>query len=335
MTDSPTDGSAIPEAKRPMVERALRAAFGVVRADEVRRLTGGLSTALVYRLTVSGNPYVLRVIMNEDAGWEPTRHFANMQAAAEAGIAPRVLYASVADRVSLTDFVEPRPWPPNPSPLVGRTLRRLHSLAPFPQLTTGDYFESMDGFVRRFRAANPLPGAETDELLARYDDMVKVVSRGAEDLVASHNDLKADNMVFDGERVWFIDWEAAFRNDRYLDLSVVANFFVRDPLDEDALLGAYFGEEPGEYRRARFFLMSQTLHVFYTAFLMMMVGHHEPAAPDPTFRAFHDLLLSGAVTLTTAQSKAQYARVHMAEALRNMRTQRFRDALASVGRPGP
>jgi hypothetical protein len=52
----------IPEAKRLAVSRALREAFGVTEAEDIRMLTAGLSSALVFRIVVRGCPYLLRVI---------------------------------------------------------------------------------------------------------------------------------------------------------------------------------------------------------------------------------------------------------------------------------
>ena len=37
-------------------------------------------------------------------------------------------------------------------------------------------------------------------------------------MVSSHVDLKPDNMLFDGERVWLVDWQAGFANDRYFPI---------------------------------------------------------------------------------------------------------------------
>jgi thiamine kinase-like enzyme len=54
-----------------------------------------------------------------------------------------------------------------------------------------------------------------------------------------------------------VDWEAAFLNDRYLDLAVVANFGVNSEADEGAFLQTYFGESAGEYRLNLFFLCGE------------------------------------------------------------------------------
>ena len=38
--------------------------------------------------------------------------------------------------------------------------------------------------------------------------------------VSSHNDINPFNVLFDGERLWLIDWEIAFRNDPFADVAV-------------------------------------------------------------------------------------------------------------------
>jgi hypothetical protein len=55
----------IPEAKQPAVARALNEAFGVEEFEDIRRLTAGLTSALVFRIVVRRHPYLLRVIMHK------------------------------------------------------------------------------------------------------------------------------------------------------------------------------------------------------------------------------------------------------------------------------
>jgi len=52
------------------------------------------------------------------------------------------------------------------------------------------------------------------------------------DMVSCHMDPKPENLLFDGQRLWLVDWQAAFVNDRYFDLAVAANFLVAADADE-------------------------------------------------------------------------------------------------------
>jgi hypothetical protein len=208
--------------------------------------------------------------------------------AAEAGIAPPVRYASVADGVLILDFVERKPFPADLALRIAPIIRQIHALPGFPGGV--NYLDTLDGFVRRFQAANLLPGSETEELLRGYATIAGVYPRDGAGLVASHNDLNPRNILFDGARVWIVDWEAAFLNDRYVDLAVVANFFVGDEA-EDAYLSAYFGEPVDDYRRSRFFVMRQAVHVFYvTLLLLSAAASGVPIGADLTagdFKEFH------------------------------------------------
>jgi thiamine kinase-like enzyme len=321
----------IPEAKHLAVARALHAAFGVSEYEDIRLLTGGLSTALVFKIVVRENPYLLKIMRTEVIS-DPTHEFACHQTAAEAGIAPRIQYANVEDRILITDFVEAKPFPDDLVPLIAPALRRLHSLPNFPKVV--NYFGAIDGYIRRFQAANILPESETGELFRRYTNVQKVYPRHDTNLVASHNNLKPQNIRFDGNRLWLVDWESAFLNDPYADLAIVANFFVKDEAQEEGYLRAYFGEPAGEYRRSRFYLMRQAVSMFYATLLLLEASRSglsiDAGKTAPDFRDFHQNLISGKIDMANAEAKLRYGKIHLREALRNMRTPRFEEAVASV-----
>lgn len=323
----------IPDEKQAAVTRALNETFGVNQYEELRPLTGGQSSALAFRMMVGGKPYLLKLMRVEIIS-DPTQEFACMKSAAETGIAPKVWYANVEDRVLITDFVEAKPYPTNMASLLAPILRTLHSLPNFPKPGMGNYIEAMDGFVRRFQAARLLPENATEEIFQHYADLMKVYPHN--EMVASHNDLKPQNMVFDGEHLWLVDWESAFLNDPYVDLAIVANFFIEDEAAEADFLNACLGEPADEYKRARFYLMRQMLHMFYAALFMALVARTGMTIdPDMStaldFRTFHQHLIADEINTLQPDAQVQYAKLHLNEALKNMRTQRFADALALVG----
>jgi aminoglycoside phosphotransferase (APT) family kinase protein len=118
--------------------------------------------------------------------------------------------------------------------------------------------------MQKFQAVNIPRRDEGEERFARYAQVTAVYPHHDPDMVSSHNDLfKPDNTVFDGQRVWLVDWEAAFLNDRSADLAVVANLVVINNAEERVCLQESFGEPPDEYQLARFFLAQQLAHMFY------------------------------------------------------------------------
>ncbi|SPE39330.1 Aminoglycoside phosphotransferase (fragment) [Candidatus Sulfopaludibacter sp. SbA3] len=63
---------------------------------------------------------------------DPTRHYTCMRAAAEAGVAPRVWYTNIEDKISITDFVGPEPLQISDALVrLPVLLRTLHTLPPF------------------------------------------------------------------------------------------------------------------------------------------------------------------------------------------------------------
>jgi len=96
--------------------------------------------------------------------------------------------------------------------------------------------------------------------------------------------------------VWLVDWEAAFLNDRYADVTVAANLVVASDEDEIAYLREYFGAEPDQYQRAR----------------------------------FHLRMWAGEVDLANQEVKKLYGRVHWERFLHNARQTRYKEALRLV-----
>ena len=312
--------------------RGLREAFRVTELEDIRRVTKGLSSDLVFRIVVKGCPYMLRIIMRLNEQTDPARHFTCLQAAAQAGLAPRVWYASIEDGISITDFVEAAPFSIKEALVrIPGTLRQLHAMPPFPKAF--NYVTAHNGFIWRFRAANLLPRNEIEEIFTRYEQVCAIYPRLDTDMVSCHSDLKPENILFDGQRVWLLDWQAAFVNDRYFDLAIVANFVVTNDADERTYLGEYFGQPPDEYQMARFFLMRQVLHMFYATVFLLLGSAGRPVNQSeslPSFRDFHQRIWAGEVNLADNDVRIVYGRVHWAQLVQNMRQARFDEALRIV-----
>ncbi|MEO5923048.1 MAG: phosphotransferase [Bryobacteraceae bacterium] len=325
----------VPEEKRAAVFQGLREAFGTTVIDDTRAITKGLSTDLVFRIVVRGSPFLLKIVtrMNEFA--DPARTFKCMKAAAGAGIAPRVWYANAEDGVSIIDFVDEKPFPATQALIqLPRILSKLHALPAFPK--TFNYVTAHNGFIWRFRGAGLAPRAEIDEVFSRYEQVCAVYPRLDRDLVPCHMDLKPENILFDGQRVWLVDWMAAFMNDRYFDLAVAANFLAASDEDESTYLKQYFGQQPDRYQLARFFLMRQVVHMFYATVFLMLGSAGKPIDRSdtlPSFRDFHQRIWAGEFNLADDELKIVYGNVHWEQLVRNTRQTDFDEALDIVSGP--
>lgn len=324
----------LPKNKLDDVKRALQSTFGATTYDDIKELTTGLSNALVLRIVVQGKPYLLK-IARTDALSDPTLYYYTcMKSAAEAGIAPKVWYAGVADGISITDFVELKPFPLLEAKIkMADVLCKLHSLSPFSK--TIHSLDTTNRFAQKFWEANILPENLTEMLFRSLERITRVYPRNKADLVPSHNDLKPENILYDGNKVWLSDWEAAFTNDKYSDLSIVANFVMIKEDDEAEFLNRYFGRNATEYEFTRFYLMRQIMHMSYFTVFMVIVaatGKHIDlnAIGKNDFRGFHNRMWAGEIDLAYDELKMEYALVHLEQLHRNLQTKRFEGALNIV-----
>lgn len=326
----------IPQQKTAAVTRALREAFAVTECEDIRALSEAGANP-VFRIVVGGSAFLLR--LNLRAG-DVTRQYTCMKAAAEAGLAPKVWYTSAEDRLSITDFVDARPLPVAEALVrIPAALRTLHALPPFPAEsrfnTTCTFLcnpgPALEGFLQKFRQAHLLPDHETEQLLAGHAQVAAVYPQPEADRVSCHNDLfKPDNMLFDGRRLWLVDWEAAFRNDRYADLAVVAHLIAATDADERAYLQEYFGAPPDAYQLARFYVAQQLAHVFYAIVFLFQGTPIDWTQPAPAFTEFQRAFWSGAIKLSDPHTKALYGRVHWERLRQNLRHPRWDEALRTV-----
>jgi aminoglycoside phosphotransferase (APT) family kinase protein len=327
----------IPQEHSAAVTRALNETFGTTVIDDITQMTKGLGSSLVYRIVVQGSPYLLRIMTRIDEWNDPRRQFICMREAAQAGIAPRMLYGGGEDGILISDFITEKSFPAPLARLeLPRTLRKLHALPPFP--AEFSYATMHNLFIWKFRAASPVPLPEIEEMFARYEQLCATYPRLDADMVSSHSDLKPENILFDGRHVWLIDWEAAFVNDRYFDLAVAANFVFTSDTDARSWLEHYFGREPDEYQSARFFLMRQVMHMFYATVFLLIGAAGKPVSRIedlPSFEDFHRRIWEGEISMAGNDMKIVYGLLHWERLVRNMRTPQFDEALRIVADRNP
>ena len=102
-----------------------------------------------------------------------------------------------------------------------------------------------------------------DAHVERLERLRETYDAGASRLVSSHNDPTPNNILFDGERLWLIDWESACCNDPLVDAAIVLNQFARSQELEDVMLKAWFGRAPDEALHARLAPVRALTHLFY------------------------------------------------------------------------
>lgn len=323
----------IPENKQLAVEKALQTAFSTDNFENIEQLTKGLSGALVFKITVDGMPYLLRIITRDGSRDAPEYYFSCLQTAANAGLAPPIHYLDVEAKISITDFIEDQYFSvPEARMKMVDMLRDLHALPKFSNQL--HYVEASEAFLQKFLASGLVPQNDIKDLLHRYARVGKVYPRDDQNsLVSCHNDVKRDNIIFDGVRPWLVDWEAARLNDRYVDLAAIANFVVKNDKDETDFLKRYFEETFNEYKQARFFLMKQIVHMFCFTLCSITAAEGKPIdvhRSTVSFNDFHDSLWNGRINLADNHEKLNYGLVHLKELISNMQSDRYEESLRIV-----
>ncbi|RYX86451.1 hypothetical protein EON83_01920 [bacterium] len=331
----------VPAAKHNAVENALLGAFGSTEIDHIAPLTGGRSSALVYKVTAENKPYVIRLVTEIDALTDPNRHFICLNAAARQGIAPPVRYTNAQDAVSIVDFIEHAPLSTSfttQEQLLGELaslVKATHSLPLFPPLV--GFLDGVESLIERYKTLGVLPPAVLEEHFRYYEAIQLAYPRHDTNLVASHNDLNPTNILHNNGKIWLIDWEAAFANDRYVDLALVNIFFGAGEYGEEILLGNYFGDSLNDYHRARFFLMRQVCFMYVAMLFMHLVSVFRK--PDSildagmktiSFPELQSQLQNGKFMMVSADDHLLFAKVVLNQSLSQMKTPRFNESLDIV-----
>ena len=262
-----------PPAVRAALARGLTAAFGVTEPDSIVALGGGLSGAGVFRIRVGGIAYLLRLDQARDGFRDPARSYACMRIAAAGLLAPRVRYADAEDGVAIMDFIDERPlsleYRGTPEHLVveaAQTVRALHAGPPFPPLV--DYLELMERRLAGLVASGRFMAGALDPHCERLAAIRLARQEDPPSLAPSHNDPNRGNILFDGQRLWLIDWESAYRNDPFVDVAIVLDSLASGPAFEAGLLEAWLGRAPDATDRRRLELARSLARLYMACFLL-------------------------------------------------------------------
>jgi aminoglycoside phosphotransferase (APT) family kinase protein len=191
--------------------------------------------------------------------------------AAAAGIAPRIHYVDEIARVAVMDFVEQRPlqtYPGGPTALasaLGRLLAQVQATPAFPRFV--HYPDIVAKLWAHVRRTGLFAAGVLDAHTERFARICEAYVWDQAGSVSCHNDPVPANILFDGDRLWMIDWESAYRNDPLVDVAIVLDNLARSPELQDALLQAWLGRAPDAALGARLALTRALTRLYYAGVL--------------------------------------------------------------------
>lgn len=200
-------------------------------------MTMGLSGASVYAVTTEVGEFILRLNVTARNDNTFTQALFAQRLAAEQNLAPKIIYVDPTAGVTISEKIT--------GMHMGMVLaqpevrsRALHGLATsLGQLheISAEKFPAFDmELVRSIwdeQAQRPgFPAWAAP--LGRFVAAGNAAMRENDRRVFSHNDTNPANLLWDGTKIWMIDWERAALSHPYLDLAIFANF--SNLADDDA-----------------------------------------------------------------------------------------------------
>ena len=316
--------------KNLSIMQAIKKAF---KTDEIERsqpLLGGFSSPGVYKIFIKGVPYVLRLSHPNRKRIDQQRSITCMTLSSERGLSPKIYYANPEDGIIITDFI--RSSPSLDIEISQETLnklalkiRELHDGPHFPEFLS--VFEVRRKFEQSIKNINP----HMINIISK--ELKKIETILSKDMIKrpTHNDLKSENILFDGRIFWFIDWEAASEGDPFFDLTTIIIFYNLNAQQENLFLKSYFGRAPTQSQKLRVYLMKQVVMAYYgTAYLMVSKIHHikpllkEEIEKLPMLETYMKNKISNKQNLHTYQELQVLGWILLKEVFKNLTSKEFK-----------
>ena len=246
--------------------------LGIVTAIEP--LNMGMSGSLVYSVATDRGEYILR-LHRVECDWDA--FIRNQVIAAEHGIGPAIFHVDaktrtiVSEKVTGSPFSETLKNPDMRRPVIASLLTqlsKLHSIE-VSHLAVIDPLDFSKEIWREQTARTGFP-KEALQFSAHLENAFTRLERDTR-RVFSHSDLHPGNLIWDGRKVWLVDWERATLAHPYLDLATISNFLSLP--DETALdlLSASQQSAIGEEERLTFLAMRDLVRVIYACVFIRLI----------------------------------------------------------------
>lgn len=213
----------------------------------IQPLSGGLTNSN-FCVTVDGKPYFVRVPgeSTELLAIDRKNEVHNTRAAAEAGVAPPVLYHLPEYDVMILKYLGGKTMSkeslnqPGLPTRMGKSIRKLHAGPRF--YSDFNMFRLTEYYLKLCEERNiKIPDGYWERMptVARIEE---AISFRPLPTVPCNNDLLAENYIDDGEKLWLIDYEYSGNNDPTFELGNTCQEMEFDEAQIHEICAAYFGD---------------------------------------------------------------------------------------------
>jgi len=272
-------GGDIAEARRALTRLDL---FRDAAAEASVERLGGL-TNLVFRVDHGGRSYCLRLPGKGTEEYIDRRNEQHAaRGAARAGVSPAVLLfdesgVMVTEYLHGTTTMSPRLFNtiPGAPGRAGRVFRRLHDSGETFTFRF-ELFGMIDGYLKVLSTKDVVLPEGYHETLAASQAVREALAAHELPLRTCHCDPLAENFLDAGDRMWIVDWEYSGMNDPMWDLGDLAVEAGFGPEQEEEMIRAYFGGEPGPAERGRIVIYKAMCDLLWTLWGLIQVANKNP-----------------------------------------------------------
>jgi thiamine kinase-like enzyme len=212
----------------------------------IQPLSGGLTNSN-YKVDVNGIPYFVRVPgeSTELLAIDRDNEHHNTKAAAQTGVAPKVLYYIPEYCIMVLEFLNGKTMSkdslnaPGMPTRMAHAMRRLHSGPRF--LTDFNMFRLTEYYLNLCQERDIRTPSGYMERVPMVQQIENAMSIHPLDTVPCNNDLLAENYLDDGKQLWLIDYEYSGNNDPTFELGNTCQEMQFSDNQISEVCAAYFG----------------------------------------------------------------------------------------------
>jgi len=214
---------------------------------DVTPLSGGLTNSN-FKVEVDGTPYFVRVpgASTELLAIDRNNEYHNTKAAAEAGVAPKIVFHLPEYNVMVIEFLNGQTMSkdslnqPGMPTRMAQAIKRLNAGPRF--LLDFNMFRLTEYYLSLCKERNiKIPDGYLDRTVT-VAQIEKAMSVNPLPTVPCNNDLLAENYIDDGRQLWLIDYEYSGNNDPTFELGNTCQEMQFNDAQIAEVCSAYFGE---------------------------------------------------------------------------------------------